>query len=89
MEPDVDIEIQITGLRPGEKLVEELSDHPDDLEPTGIAKVNRLQLPDHAMHVVELDAAIDDLDAVVNSGDEATLRKKLWALAQATGEGSR
>jgi FlaA1/EpsC-like NDP-sugar epimerase len=38
MQPDGDIEIQITGLRPGEKLYEELLIG-DDPQPTGHARI--------------------------------------------------
>ena len=33
-EPEVDVEIQITGTRPGEKLFEELAYHGEDMLPT-------------------------------------------------------
>ncbi|NQU45057.1 polysaccharide biosynthesis protein, partial [bacterium] len=47
-EPDVDIDIQFTGLRPGEKLIEELLTHGEDLCPTSHHKIfaTRVEIPD-------------------------------------------
>lgn len=39
MEPDVDIKIEYTGLRPGEKLYEELMTDNEDVVPTGHKKI--------------------------------------------------
>jgi FlaA1/EpsC-like NDP-sugar epimerase len=82
MEADVDIEIKFTGLRPGEKLVEELADHGEGIEPTSVPKLNRLRMPDHRLPVAELDTAIDELEAAVIANDEAAARTLLWKLAQ-------
>jgi FlaA1/EpsC-like NDP-sugar epimerase len=40
-EPDVDVEIQFTGLRPGEKMFEELSHHSENCVPTAHPKIMR------------------------------------------------
>src|SRR3978361_1290718 len=40
-----DIEIQITGVRPGEKLYEELSCENEQIQPTSHAKIHVWQLP--------------------------------------------
>ncbi len=47
-EPDVDIEIQYVGLRPGEKLTEELLTDGEDVTPTEHPKImsTRIQAPD-------------------------------------------
>ena len=82
LEPDVDIAIKITGLRPGEKLVEELADHGEGIEPTSVPKLNRLRMPDHRLPVAELDTAIDELEAAVIANDGAAARTLLWKLAQ-------
>lgn len=52
--PDGDIEIVITGLRPGEKLYEELL-LGDDPEPTLHAKIKRAQDPFIPWHKLEVD----------------------------------
>jgi FlaA1/EpsC-like NDP-sugar epimerase len=41
LKPDVDIEVQFTGLRPGEKLYEELSHTTEDCVPTNHPKIMR------------------------------------------------
>jgi len=43
--PGKDIEIQFTGLRPGEKLYEELFDESEQTEPTAHEKINRAVSP--------------------------------------------
>lgn len=40
LEPDKDIQVEITGLRPGEKLTEELTAHSERLLPTSLEKLN-------------------------------------------------
>ena len=41
LRPDEDIEIEFTGLRPGEKLFEELSHHGENFKATNHAKIMR------------------------------------------------
>lgn len=43
LQPDVDIEIKITGLRPGEKLFEELKSTGEDYEPSGHPRIARFK----------------------------------------------
>lgn len=45
LKPDKDIEIQFTGLRPGEKLYEELNLHDESLLPTLHSKIRRYAAP--------------------------------------------
>lgn len=44
-EPDVDIPIRVTGIRPGEKLFEELVNTGEETEPTAAAKITRVVSP--------------------------------------------
>jgi len=44
-EPDVDIPVQVTGVRPGEKLFEELVNTGEETEPTEAAKITRVTSP--------------------------------------------
>jgi FlaA1/EpsC-like NDP-sugar epimerase len=59
-EPGKDIEVEIIGLRPGEKLHESLLDHAEDAEPVSQAKLLRIrgQAPAHK-RCRELMAAIE------------------------------
>lgn len=43
LEPGVDIDIEITGLRPGEKLFEELKSSGEDYEPSGHPRITRFK----------------------------------------------
>jgi FlaA1/EpsC-like NDP-sugar epimerase len=52
--PGVDIKVEFTGMRPGEKLFEELYLHSETVEPTAHPKVFKLKKPDRP----ELDPAV-------------------------------
>ena len=41
LRPDVDVEIKTTGLRPGEKMVEELQHHGEQYQPTTHERIFR------------------------------------------------
>lgn len=66
LEPDKDIEIKITGLRPGEKLYEELLSDKTKTLPTHHEKIMRAK--DETLPYVEIERYIKDLS-------KATLRK--------------
>lgn len=77
--PDRDIEIKITGLRPGEKLTETLVD---------VNEVARARAPG-IMEAVRLspapaieDQRLDALDALAAAGDEAAVRAELFGLVE-------
>lgn len=77
--PGRDIEIKITGLRPGEKLTETLVD---------VNEVTRAKAPG-IMEAVRLspaptieDQRLDDLDALAEAGDEAAVRAQLFDLVE-------
>ncbi|OYX04622.1 MAG: capsule biosynthesis protein CapD [Caulobacter vibrioides] len=77
--PGRDIEIQITGLRPGEKLTETLVD---------VNEVARLKAPG-IMEAVRLapaptiaDQRLAELDALAEVGDEASVRARLFELVE-------
>jgi len=69
--PDDDIAVKFTGLRPGEKLYEELAERSETVEPSGVPDVLRVIAPvvdieALGRQVVELErAAGDERDAEV------------------------
>jgi FlaA1/EpsC-like NDP-sugar epimerase len=73
-QPDGDIEIQITGLRPGEKLYEELLIG-DNAQPTAHARIMRA-LEDF-LPWVELVDVLNTLDQAMMANDVTTLRAML------------
>ncbi|MCW2778102.1 MAG: Polysaccharide biosynthesis protein CapD-like [Frankiales bacterium] len=82
-----DVQVQITGLRPGEKLHEELSSKDETVHPTGHGKIFRVgtQRPD----VAALTAGVEELCRRAWTGDEESTRSLLFALARAPGAGQR
>ncbi|MBC7793034.1 MAG: polysaccharide biosynthesis protein, partial [Clostridia bacterium] len=73
--PDEDIEIRITGMRPGEKLFEELSLDEEKADRTRHPKifVGHVAAQDWA----EVNLHLEDLRGVIGRDDAATLRAKL------------
>ena len=61
-----DIEIQVTGLRPGEKLFEELllADEPNDTRHERIKKSREVSMP-----LSEIETALSEVERLCNSGD--------------------
>jgi FlaA1/EpsC-like NDP-sugar epimerase len=69
---DGDIEIQITGLRPGEKLYEELliGENPQPTSHPRIMKANETFIP-----LSTLERALEDFQGVLKSGSEIEIKK--------------
>jgi FlaA1/EpsC-like NDP-sugar epimerase len=85
LRPGVDIPIQITGLRPGEKLFEELAVDDENAQKTHHPKIFVGKI-----RSVELDKLRADIDALVqhvNDRDAGVLRAKLQALVPEFGAG--
>jgi FlaA1/EpsC-like NDP-sugar epimerase len=78
LRPGVDIDIEITGLRPGEKLFEELSVHDENADKTRHPKifVGRLRHVDYAT----LRLGMDELARHVDDVDPTTLLARIRAL---------
>ena len=74
--PDQDIKIVYSGMRPGEKLYEELFEETEQVEPTPHAKIRRA-ISVSAIQSDRLDRAIAHLEAAVNQGDEDELIRRL------------
>ena len=68
-----DIEIEITGLRPGEKLFEELLIDDDSLVATPHTKILRAR--EDAPSSSTIERLIDDLERALSEGDTAGLRR--------------
>ena len=71
LEPEVDIRIEITGPRPGEKLFEEVLHDAEGVETTAYSGI--LRATPRTMEQVLIARALDELETVVRAGnrDEA------------------
>jgi FlaA1/EpsC-like NDP-sugar epimerase len=76
--PNIDVEIKVTGLRPGEKLFEEIFHGAEPLLPTSCKGI--LLAAPRAGDTATLAAAIDELAAVCARADEAALHGQLRRL---------
>ena len=74
--PDQDIQIRYCGLRPGEKLFEELFEEAEQVEPTPHAKIRRA-ISASAIQSDRLERAIAHLEAAVSHGDDDELIRRL------------
>ena len=74
--PDQDIQIVYSGLRPGEKLYEELFDATEQVEPTAHAKIRRAISP-QSIQSDRLDRAIAHLETALSHGDDDELIRRL------------
>jgi len=75
LEPGKDIAIEFTGLRPGEKLYEELITSGEGIVPTGHEKIMVLRGKTH--DAAALLAQIETLLAIARQGNRETIKKKL------------
>ncbi|MDL1967009.1 MAG: polysaccharide biosynthesis protein [Deltaproteobacteria bacterium] len=74
-EPDVDIKIEYIGLRPGEKLYEELITEGENIVPTSHEKIMVLKGMECNLHV--LNGQIDELATLAANQDEKRIKEKL------------
>ena len=72
LQPERDIEIQFTGLRPGEKMFEELNLQDEHLLPTSHAKI-RSYVCHQNLDAMQIKASLHRLQAVVEGQDIARL----------------
>jgi FlaA1/EpsC-like NDP-sugar epimerase len=85
-EPETDIAIEFTGVRPGEKLNEELFGTDERTRPTAAKRILR------AVRDVPLDpdwvmSTLDSMEQLVLAGDEANLSERVVDLVTARGGG--
>ena len=76
LKPDEDIQIQITGIRPGEKLYEELACDSEQTRPTAHQKIRVWQLPTSSPQKVK--RMLDRLGSVIHG----TREELIFALSQ-------
>ena len=79
-EPDADIKIEFVGLRPGEKLYEELITSGEGIVPTSHEKI--LVLRGKTCDQDRLNAVIEDLSKLAQEQDEAGIRAKLKEIVE-------
>lgn len=79
LEPNVDIDLRVTGLRPGEKLYEELIMESEVALPTRHPKILRLNEHNDRLWD-EIARSIDELGDLAKAGREHEVREKLQAL---------
>lgn len=84
--PDGDIEIVVTGLRPGEKMIEELLISPDMLT-TPHPKIMRAQ--ETYLSELEMANALKDLRNAIETSDEGAARAVIARWVEKTRETSR
>jgi FlaA1/EpsC-like NDP-sugar epimerase len=80
-EPDVDIEIEFIGVRPGEKLHEELWSREEDAEPTSHAKI--LRCATVPVDPSWLEDELGDLERLVEAGETLEVVNRLGTIVRA------
>ncbi len=86
LEPDADIAIDFTGVRPGEKINEELFGTDERPQPTAAKRILR------AVRDVPLDhdwvlSTLDGMEQLILAGDESNLSERVVELVSAPGGG--
>jgi FlaA1/EpsC-like NDP-sugar epimerase len=76
LEPDKDIQIKITGLRPGEKLFEELLNAEEGVVETDHEEIFKARCSSK-LSKHDLDSKINALTKIINSGDMTSIRESL------------
>ena len=77
---EVDIAIEFTGMRPGEKMYEELVAHGEQVHPTNVEKIKvhmSGSLDDGALR-----AEVAELISLARKQDEPAALNKLWSIIQ-------
>lgn len=75
-----DIEIEITGLRPGEKIHEELVTYGENIKPAGVEKINVVRNSSQKMEAKCLHDAVARLEALAESHNDEALLALLWGM---------
>lgn len=77
LRPDLDVPIEFTGLRPGEKLTEELVSNDETLHPTDVASVHAVTA--ELLPLATLKAHMDAVIEHAKAGDAAAVKRALIA----------
>jgi FlaA1/EpsC-like NDP-sugar epimerase len=80
LQENVDISIVVTGLRPGEKMFEELVAYGEELQATEVPKVNVLKRKDNFLKYDELQEMIHELEKISSDRMIEESRDFLWKL---------
>jgi FlaA1/EpsC-like NDP-sugar epimerase len=78
--PDQDIEIIFTGIRPGEKLQEELINSNETIVPTSHNKISILNTK--APEIPDFETRLDALYRIAKNGNSDDTIKALWSLGE-------
>ncbi|HVT89903.1 MAG TPA: nucleoside-diphosphate sugar epimerase/dehydratase [Tepidisphaeraceae bacterium] len=78
--PDRDIEIRVTGIRPGEKLYEELACDNEQTRPTSHKKIHVWQLPQATTQ--QARRMLDLLGAVIDADRDTVVRTLAWCVPE-------
>ncbi len=84
LRPDEDIEIRITGIRPGERLHERLHDDAEVVEPAGHPSISALD-PKATWEWNDLAKQLEGLRSAVRQRDETQVRGRLEDMLRAGG----
>lgn len=76
--PNEDIDIEYTGLRPGEKMFEELSHHREKLEDTGHPKIFRFVSEPPSLDVVE--RFFLEVEPLLHTAEGAEIKRRMQGL---------
>lgn len=76
LNPDTDIEIKFTGLRPGEKLYEELNHNTENMTPTSHAKIMRFVSEPRDLHQLRQEFTRLEADSATMDADKVKLAIK-------------
>ena len=78
LKPNEDIDVVFTGVRPGEKLYEEVGTDEENVAPTGKAKILIGKIPPSPPDIVE--RALEKLSRLADDGHEDAIRRFLMEL---------
>lgn len=81
LDPERDVKIVFTGLRPGEKMHEALSHAFEKLSPAGPTGVLRIETPD--LDLLHIRSALEQLIAAAERRDDDLVRRRLQTVIEA------